>query len=666
MRGVHPAGHPPLRPLLRCEVTLRSTLTALLALPLLSLPCRAARAADSDESSAPYRLGEIVVSGRASGVEAAQDVSTVTAEDIRAKDARTLDQALDLLPGINVRLGNEGVPRIDVRGFRTRHVQLLLDGVPLNSAFDQQFDPSVIATENIAEIKVTEGPSSVLYGQGALGGVINIITKKGTRGLRASFGAEAGDREPYLVRGTASGGKGPVDFFVGGSSNKLSGFRLPSDFEPTSEQGAGIRLNSDRQRNNVLGNVGFTPTENLTLGLTASFAQGYFGKPTSIFNRVDDPFAAPPRYERVDDFENASIQGAADWQATGRLAVRAWAFANHLDEQDNAYTDRSFTATLTRNHVTSTIVGGSVQPRYDLGRAGVLTLMGSAEGDGWDDTGSMPASNSFNIYSVAIQYEVSPLPRLGLAAGYGHHWQVGSDRHEDGTSAMGSVYYDLFPETRLKATVSRNIRFPTLRDLYDPSQGNPRLAAERAYTYQGGIEQRLPWNSVATATGFYTVAKNLIQQDQLLSRRENLAEVRFSGVELTGSTRPLRTLLVRGSYTYLQSEDRSRAGRQEQQYTPRHKLTFEGKYEFPFGLSPYVWLSWTGDQYYYTRNNVTPVQKGRLGNIFLVGVKISQRLLPDRLWVYVGATNLLDWNYESSYGLPQPGRFVYGGLELRL
>jgi outer membrane cobalamin receptor len=249
--------------------------------------------------------------------------------------------------------------------------------------------------------------------------------------------------------------------------------------------------------------------------------------------------------------------------------------------------------------------------------------------------------------------------------GYGHHWQAGSDRRENGASALGSASYELFPGTRLKASVSRNIRFPTLRDLYAPSEGNPDLAAERAYTYQGGVEQRLPWNTVASATGFYTVAKNLIQKDQVLSRSENLAEIRFAGFEVTGSTSPVERLLLRGSYTYLESKDRAREGRQEQQYTPRHKVALEAKYELAFGLSPYVSLSWTGDQYYYTKNSVTPVRKGRLGDIVLVDVKLSQWLLRDRLSVYAGATNLLDWNYESSYGLPQPGRFVYGGLECR-
>ena len=136
--------------------------------------------AEGGERSGIYALGEVVVSGKGEGGETTETVRTVTAEDIRNTGARTLDQAIVLLPGVNVRIGGEGTPRIDIRGFRTRHVVLLLDGIPMNSAFDQQFDPTVIPTENIAEIKLTEGASSILYGQGGLGGVINIITKKGT------------------------------------------------------------------------------------------------------------------------------------------------------------------------------------------------------------------------------------------------------------------------------------------------------------------------------------------------------------------------------------------------------------------------------------------------------------------------------------------------------
>src|SRR5512134_697505 len=82
--------------------------------------------------------------------------------EIEARSARTLDEALRLLPGIHVRTGGDGTPRIDVRGFRSRHVLLLVNGVPANSTADGQFDPARISTQAIRDIKISYTTSSVL------------------------------------------------------------------------------------------------------------------------------------------------------------------------------------------------------------------------------------------------------------------------------------------------------------------------------------------------------------------------------------------------------------------------------------------------------------------------------------------------------------------------
>ena len=630
-----------------------------------------------------YRFGEvIVVTGQSKGVEATGAVATVTAEQIEAKGARTLDQALNLLPGVNVRVGGEGIPRIDIRGFRTRHVLLLLDGVPINSAVDAQFDPTLIPTENVATIKLTEGASSVLYGQGGLGGVINIVSKAGTGGLRGVVSGEAGDHAPYLGRASVSGGKGPVAFFLSGSSTRSNSFPLSSSFQPTDRQPAGYRYNSDRKRSNVLGNVAYTPASELGLGLTVSYVHAEFGKPTSAIDNPFDPFASAPRFDRVPDTDQFSVQASADYQATERLRLRGWGYVNHLDEQDDRYDNASFSSFDAsgsfRQRVDATVAGASLQPKYDLGAAGVVGVLLSAERDSWANTGftsvgpgvppaTVDSRNALYLYSAAVEYELSPVKGLGLVAGYGHHWQSRSGgRSADDFALLGAAYYDLLPATRLKASFSRNVRFPSLSDLYDPAQGNPGLVAERAYTASAGVEQRLRRESIVSLNVFTTEAKNLIQTDQATGLATNLADVRFAGFELAGASRPVKALTLRASCAFLHSEDRSRAGRQEQQYTPGNKVAAEAAYRFPFGLEPYLSVAYVGDQYYYTRNAITPVQKGKLADYALVNVRVSQRLLRDRLTLYVGGTNVFDVHYETSYGFPQAGRFVYGGVEVRL
>ncbi len=642
--------------------------------------CGEVFAAEPEDRPGNYTLGEVVVSGANDGVQATQTMYTVTAQDIQSRGARTLDQAIALLPGVNIRTGAEGVPRIDIRGFRTRHVVLLLDGIPVNSAFDQQFDPTIIPTENIAEIKLTEGASSVLYGQGGLGGVINIITKKGTNGLQGMVSAETGDHEAYLTRASISGARDKFDYFISSSSSNINAFPLSNDFRPTSEQGTGYRRNSDRERNNVFGNAGFTPNKDLTIGLTFTYSQGQFGKPASAINDPFDPFAAPPKYERIDDFEGYSVQLATDYAITDKLSIRGWVFINQLDQHDNMYDNgnlNSFNLTGSfREQVSTSVKGISLQPKYDMGDMGKVTLSLAAEGDGWENNGvtatipntfsPLNANKSLAIYSTGLEYELAPLPGLGLVAGYGHYWQTRDEMSADDYSVLAGVFYDIFADTRLKASFKRSVRFPSLSDLYDLSQGNPNLVTERSYSYEGGVEQKLPWNSDVSLTGFYTTANNLIKNDPITGRNTNLSEVRFKGVELAATTQFVKRLLLRAAYTYLDSRDLSRPGRDQQQYTPGDKVTLEGKYDFESGFSPYASLLYVGNQYFYTKNNVTPVQKAKLNDYTIVNLKLSQRFLDNRVTIYVGADNLFDANYETSYGFPQAGRFIYGGVEFRL
>ncbi|GFO69041.1 TonB-dependent receptor [Geomonas limicola] len=649
--------------------TIWPALTILCALPLAGHSALAAQPADS--TSERYNLGEIVVSAPGEGVQATETVRTVTAKDIEARGARTLDEAIALLLGVNIRNGGEGVPRIDIRGFKTRHVVLLLDGIPMNSAFDQQFDPTTISTENIAEIKMTSGASSILYGQGGLGGVINIITKKGGQRTQGMVGVEVGDHEPYQAKAAVSGATERFNYFFSGNAQKVDAFPLSGAFRPTGEQGSGYRKNSDRERNSLLGTVGFTPNQDLALGLTVNYAQGSYGKPAGTIRDDADLFASTPKYQRIPDYSTASVQLAVESAATQHLNLRGWAWFTHHDELQNQYSQSDYATTNLQQKVKSTISGVTLQPKYDFGRAGSLALALSVEDDAWDTytvTGTATDEHhEQQVYSAGIEYEFSPLSGLNLVAGYGHYWQARSEATLDDYSALFGASYDFTAATRLKASFKRNVRFPSLGDLYDTfNNGNKQLLPERSHTYEAGVEQKLPRETTAALTGFYTTAENLVQNDQVVGRKVNLPEVRFTGAELAVANGAVKNLLLRGSYSFLHSEDRSRTGREEQQYTPEHVIVLEGKYDFACGFAPYASVRYVGNQYLYTKNNVQPVQKAKLNDYTLVNLKLNQQVWGGRANLYVGADNLFDQNYETSYGFPQPGRFVYGGVEFRL
>ena len=657
-----------------------------------------------DQGEDIFSLSEIVVDGRMPGIEAGQIVSEISAEDLKNTSARTLDEALNLLSEVDVRVGNEGVPRVNIRGFKSRHVLLLVDGIPMNSSYDQQFDPSLIPVEQIAKIKVTSGASSVLYGQGGLGGVINIITKKGQLGLRCKAGYEAGDGQPYLAKASISGGAGMIDFYASGSAYKRDEWPFSDDFDATLEEGEGYRKNSDNERNNVFVNLGIGPTEDLYVALTGSWVQGSYGKPLSAIQRTItggtyDPYAPAPRYGRVEWYEGYTVQLAADYTPTNLFNLRTVMFYNRMDQDNVQYDDEDYDSiddpyVLGSYKLRNTGItrGASLKPKFDFGAAGMVTLGLSAEWDTWRDkgqvkpggeggaveakgTGSPPyllypvsSHEDLQIYSAAVEYEFYPLYRLGIAIGYAHHWQVRDEASPDDYSISASAHFDLFDRTRLKAAYQRNIRFPSLSQLYQKDSNNPYLDPEIVYHYQAGIEQRLWTQTLLKLEGFYSEAHDFIAKDQReedLSININYSLFKFTGAQASLDTALWEKLVMRASYTYLHSKDCSGSGMDELQYVPQDKFTFSGKYDFDFGLTPFVSVNWVANSYVYTKGNVPIKEKAKMKDYCVVNLKLSQRLWKDRLTIYVGADNLFDENYEQSYGVPRPGRFIFGGAEVR-
>ncbi|MEA5112546.1 MAG: TonB-dependent receptor [Geobacteraceae bacterium] len=646
-----------------------------------------------DQGEDIFTLGEVVVSAPLSGIESAETVHEITAEDLKKSNARTLDEALVLLSDVNVRVGNEGVPRIDIRGFRTRHVLLLVDGIPMNSAFDQQFDPSTIPVENIAKIKVTAGASSVLYGQGGLGGVINIITKKGRKGLSGMVGYEAGDGTPYLAKGSLSGGKGKFDFFLSASGYDRDRFPLAKSFTATPEEGAGYRKNSDSTKRNVFLNVGFNPNSDLYLALTANYVQGGYGKPASAIDNTFDPYSPAPKYGRVDDYTGITLQLAADYSATKDLNIRSMIYYNRMDQDNNQYDNENYNSfddpdvpgsMKIRNKGTGR--GASIQPKYDLGRAGIVTLGFSGEWDTWEDSGLWkyggqmggvgskpfllhPTNNHKDLFicSTALEYEVPISKNVGFAAGYAYHWQFRDEKNLEDYSISASLSYDPFKNTRLKAAFQRNIRFPSLSQLYLKDTDNDQLTTERVYHYQLGMEQKLPWRSLLKLSLFKSDAHNFIAVNQNLPRPKNtnFSLYRFYGFETSLETNFLPRLLLKASYTRNESEDRSGVGRDEVQYVPRDKIAVYGKYDFNFGLTPFFSVVYVANSYVYTKQQIATVGKAQMANYIVVNTKLSQKLLNDKVIVYFGVDNLFNKDYEDSYGIPRPGRYIYGGFEYR-
>ncbi len=637
-----------------------------------------ATASEENNELEVYNLGEIVVSAEGKGVEAIGTVREVTSEEIELSGAQTLDDALRLLPGIMVRTGGQGVPRPDLRGMKPRHVTLLIDGIPFNSAGDGQFDPSLISTENIAKIKVSYGNDSVLYGPGGLGGVINVITKKGTE--KTKFGLEGRymDRSDKLLRTNLSGGNSRINYFLSASGYDSNGYKLSDDFTPTDYEDGYERENSDRELGNVMGNIGFTPNEKSQIGLIINYITGEQGIPPITLDR-DDPFGKNPKYERIDDQEGLSFNLSGSYDFDGPFSMRGWIFHNNYEELKNGYdADSNYTTQEAGGSYsfeeTTKIKGANLQTKYISDNYGRLALSLGTKTESFDYVGWEKRNNGSNneydesheikTHTIAAEYEIEPFENAGFVAGYGYSWFKKENGKDDSTgNYLIGLNYTLSKNSRIKASVADKVRFPSVDQLYG-SEGNEDLTYEKSMNYEIGFEHNM--SSIKTAfsiTGFRRDVENYIAKVEIDDEDINMnhEEYLFQGVEVTATNHSVENLDLSLAYTYMDTEDKSAGSLvDEVQYNPQHKLALTGNYNFSYGISAYASIERIENQYYYNSNNTL---KGKLPDYTLVNFKIEKEVPNSGLKLYIGANNLFDENYFESYALPREGRIVFAGFK---
>ncbi|MBU0634178.1 MAG: TonB-dependent receptor plug domain-containing protein, partial [Candidatus Omnitrophica bacterium] len=168
--------------------------------------------------------------------EVSSSVSIITAKDIKASNAKSIPDLLKNLEGIytydSSGVGTTG--RINMRGFwggMSTHQVVLIDGIPQNKGNDKLVDWDLIALDNIEKVEVVRGPACALYGDNAMSGVINIITKNPRLGSQTKAAYSYGSFETHTWAASASGTVADTGYYLGLGGKATEGFRRHNDYE---------------------------------------------------------------------------------------------------------------------------------------------------------------------------------------------------------------------------------------------------------------------------------------------------------------------------------------------------------------------------------------------------------------------------------------------------
>ena len=669
----------------------------------------------------------IVVHGeRASVTEAATTHWSLDEEAIKASGAQSLDQVLKNVPGIYVRTGGQGTPRVDIRGFKARHVIYLINGVPANDAEDGQFDPSLIPTAQIESIEVSVGPSSVLYGPGGAGGVINIITKRGDNAPALSGRIEAAEDNTFNGDISAAGSGEKWQGLVNYSRQQTDGWPMSSDYKDTEYQQGDIRENADKTLNNFYAQGSYLISDNTQLMANMSYRDGEWGKPSR-----DGRGTGSVKFERVDDYESKTFQLGVAHKFNDTFTLRGFGYHNQSDVLETQYKDKSYQAIKAQQQGRSTVQGGNLQFIANLDNAGVLTSALIAEKQSWEsysvatngantlsgngggsgsgggnggDSGSGGGNgggsgsgggngggsgsgggngggsgsgggngggtfdDSSWLYTAALEYQYQA-DNYGVTVGGAFHDQDRIKESENDYSAQVSGYWQPLEDTRINMGVARKVRFPSMRNLYAQSTGNADLQAETSEHYELGLLQQLGYSTELNIAGYYTDAEDYIAKD-LDGMYQNMGRYGFKGVDLQLENNSFDDLSMTLSYSYLDTEDKSAEEHmQTLEYRPKHQVRFQAAYTLPFATSINLNVERIMDQVYYAQHKVagtTQLVEQSLDDYTLVDINIVQPLMDDKLELYLRATNLLDENYDQSEALPQAGRQVFIGINWQI
>jgi vitamin B12 transporter len=474
-------------------------------------------------------------------------LTVITAEDIRERQAELVSEVLRDVAGVNVvQNGSMGTTTsVFIRGSASNQVLVMIDGVEINSTTTGAYDFANLTTDNIERIEVLRGAGGTLYGSQAIGGVINIITKKGQGPLDVGVSAQGGNGYTNRQVATLRGGIGDLGY-------SFSVGRLASD---------GFRsVNDDYHNLSTSARLDYQVTENANLTGIFHFINtrvGLFNN--NNFASVPDPNARQATTQYVGKLEWAQkILANWDYRIFGAIYKEHDKFS---DDVDPCVSFGFPCDSLTRDIFRPQIATGEFQTNYRLGDWSTSTFGVQYNRRSASTTGGIDKAIGNVGYYLQQQFQffdrrliAIPGIRLDDNQQFGTAW----------TPAFSAAYFFKEIGTKLKGGYAKGFRAPTLNELFFPPSfgcpafGNPNLGPEKSWEINFGVDQSfLAERLTMGANYFHREVKNLIEASPIPGdpmgcfRAENVGNARFDGVELTLGIRLFEGLTLNANYTYL-------------------------------------------------------------------------------------------------------------------
>jgi outer membrane receptor for ferrienterochelin and colicins len=600
--------------------------------------------------------------------EAVVSTEVITRPQIEALGARDLAQLLQQHPGVELVYTNRAVG-LRLQGLDPEYSLILVDGQRVAGRAGAVTDLMRFSLRDVDRVEIVKGPAAALYGADAMGGVVNLITRRPQRPLEASLRGTFGTLLEGDVRGHVGSKLGPFELRAGGSYRTRNAF----DWDPQDADTSGPALK--RQDGDL--ELAWQPDE----GLRTWVRTGYVRMDLEGVD-ISDTGAVFDRRQRTEQFDvwfGGRAAAGTDVTVTARGHYGLFRDQFQLDQRGSRALDE-YSQNFTR------LGEGLAQVDWKLGAHSVT---GGLEGltERLNSSRLSPSRVGRGRLGAFIQDEWKvdwAGPKLEVAPGF----RFDLDSQFGGApSPRLAVKLDPSPALTVRASWGLGFRPPNFSELYFQFAntgigyivvGNPHLTAERSGSFHLGVDWRPQEDGwVVSAGAWHTRLTNLINvtasappdpDNPTRFTYENVAKAYTQGIEVGSRVKLVRGMYLDLGYTLLDAKDRTRDRPLEGRAKHRVTLGLTGKYR-PANLELALRGSWVSKRPYYlglgggAASNVLGFESQVVEAPGYVDLEAQ---LGYTVWswlkVFVNGYNLL--NAGDPQFNPRPPRGVMGGVQL--
>ena len=544
--------------------------------------------------------------------------------------------------------GAGGLSTVTIRGGKPNFTLVMIDGIPVNdltNLLGGSFDLSTLALDNIDHIEIIRGPLSSIYGSDAIGGVINIISRRGTKTTSLDFSGELGNFFQREAQLGFSGTYSRFEYSLAGSCLRigeqitddaygLGNVALHSDVTLTktqlleltarydNKQSAGFPSNGGGPEFSILRTPQADHSSQMILGISYKgqfrpwwmysvdadrFVSGERNFTPAILDQIPPSFQSIPSSSSNNEFTRNRVGAASQFRLPSHLLLNLASTLRHEQGDVSAVLNETIPASF---HLRRTILQAGPELLYTSSSLTATAAVGFDKSSG-------------------LGVEVSPSLGVNYLAKWG---------------------------TRFKASWAKGFKLPSLYALGNPLVGNSGLQPEHSRSFDAGVEQKISSRMIVNATYFRDDFTNLVDFSATLFRLVNRSQAKTQGAEFSTEYVVRRDLRLGAYLSYIDWMLKNTA--EPLRDVPRWSGGTSIQWTFRNRLQTNLASQWIGRRYDFSVPLPNQTTVGGYSNTNLS----ASYAFSDSLIAYLRAENLFSSHYHEFIGFPSPGVTVRAGM----